>query len=132
MSFTKLKKDELLAVAEEFAVDVEASDNREVIIAKLAEDGVTYEDAVKMKTVESDTVEEVEEAQAAEQAKAKADEPQELLKMERENGTYEIRGYRFTKANPFGLVSESDAEWITDNIPGFRYAKPKEAAEYYG
>jgi len=132
MSFSKLKKDELVAIAVEFGVELESTDNKDTVIAKLAEDGVTYEDAVRMQTVAPEIVEEVKVEVEAEREQVKADEPKELIKMERENGTYEVRGYRFTKASPFALVSESDAEWITDNVEGFRYAKPREAAEFYG
>lgn len=131
MSFNKMKKEELLKVAAEFAVEVDPTAVKDVIIAELAESGVTFEDAVKFEAVEPEVAETIKEEVAVEQAEAKAAEPQEVIKMERENGTYEIRGYRFTKDAPYALVSESDAEWITDNVDGFRYAKPREVAEFY-
>lgn len=54
-----------------------------------------------------------------------------LIRMERENPTYNVRGYKFTYDHPFCLVSEVDAEYLTSNIEGFYYATPKEAAEFY-
>jgi hypothetical protein len=54
------------------------------------------------------------------------------LKMERENGTYEVYGARFTREHPFVLVDEATAELIVENTEGIRYATPKEAQEYYG
>jgi hypothetical protein len=55
-----------------------------------------------------------------------------LLKMNRENGTFTVRGYKFTKQHPYALVKADDAEYIVENIEGFYYASPKEAQEFYG
>lgn len=131
MSFSRLKKDELLKVAESFGVDVDPSVNKDIIIAELTEMGVTFEDATRHNAVEPEVALEIQAEVAVEHAQAKAAERQELIKMERENKTYEVRGYKFTSSAPFALVSELDAEWITDNVEGFRYAKPREAAEFY-
>jgi hypothetical protein len=51
--------------------------------------------------------------------------------MTRQNGTYEVRGHKFTKVHPFLPVSEDDANYILDNIEGFKIATPREAEEYY-
>lgn len=132
MSFETLKKDELLEVAEEFGVEVEASETKAVIIAALAEDGVTWEDAAKFNKSVAEKDVEVKEEKKAEEVAAKEAEEKHLLKMLRANGTYEIRGITFKKEHPFALVAASDAEWIVENIEGFRYATPKEAQEFYG
>lgn len=55
-----------------------------------------------------------------------------LLKMERENPRYEVRGYKFTQKNPFVLVKSSDADFILTHEEGFKQATPKEAKEFYG
>lgn len=128
MSFETLKKEELLEVAEEFGVDVEKTDTKAVIIAAIAEDGVTWEDAAKF----NKSVAEKDVVVKEEKAEAKANGPKDLLKMTRENGTYEIRGISFKKDHPFALVPSEDAEWIVENIEGFRYATPREAQEFYG
>lgn len=54
-----------------------------------------------------------------------------LLKMERENPRYEVRGHKFTRDNPFALVKESDADYILQNVEGFKVASPREAKEFY-
>jgi hypothetical protein len=55
-----------------------------------------------------------------------------LLKMERENPRYEIRGYKFTQKDPFVLVQNDDADFILSNEEGFKMATPREAKEFYG
>jgi hypothetical protein len=129
MSFETMKKEDLLKIADEYGVDTKPTDTKAVIIAALAEDGVNWDDVAKVdKTVAAqDAI--IKEEKAVE----KANGPKQLLKMLRGNSSYEIRGVRFTKEHPFALVPEDDAEFITENDPeGFRYATPKEAAEYYG
>lgn len=129
MSFETLKKEDLLTIADEYGVEVKPSDTKAVIVAALAEDGVNWDDVAKV----DKTVAEQDEVIKEEKAEAKAKGPKQLLKMLRANGSYEIRGIKFTKEHPFALVAEEDAEFIVENDPnGFRYATPKEAAEYYG
>jgi hypothetical protein len=126
MSFDTLKKEDLLKIANDYGVDVKPNDTKAVIIAAFAEDGVNWEDVAKM----DETVAEAD----ASLKKEEEDLPQskQLLRMLRENGTYEIRGYKFTKAHPFALVNEDDAEFIVENdSSGFRYATPKEAKDFY-
>jgi hypothetical protein len=132
MSFETLKKEDLLKIADEFGTDVKPSDTKAVIIAALSEDGVTWEQAAQLDKQVAEKDAELREEKAVADAEAKANEAQALLRMMRENATFEIRGYRFTKTHPFAVVAESDAEWITDNVDGFRYATPREAQEFYG
>jgi hypothetical protein len=132
MSFETLKKEDLLKIAEEFGTDAKPSDTKAVIIAALNEDGVTWEQAAQIDQQVAEKDAELREEKNAADAKAKAEEEQALLRMMRENGTFEVRGYRFTKAHPIGVVAASDAEWIVDNVEGFRYATPREAQEFYG
>lgn len=132
MSFTRLKQEDLYRIAtEEFGVEVDQSAKKDVIIAAMVENGVTWDMAKKFdKTVAAeDVVVQAEKEVLAEELKA--NEPKALLRMMRENASFEVRGYKFTKAHPIGIVSESDAEYITENIDGFRYATPKEAQEFY-
>lgn len=129
MSFETLKKEDLLKIADEYGVDTKPTDTKAVIIAALAEDGVSWEDVAKVDTTVAQLDAEIKEQKAAEKAAG----PKELLRMLRANASYEIRGVKFTKEHPFALVPSEDAEFITENDPeGFRYATPKEAAEYYG
>lgn len=55
-----------------------------------------------------------------------------LLKMNRDNPRYDVRGYKFTREHPFALVDSTNAEFIVENVEGFVYATPKEAREFYG
>lgn len=139
MSFKQLKKDILFQVAEDFAVDLPDRDRDDItkdeIIAALGEDGVTW----RMYQQAFPSVEDQED-------KPDADEPEKdvqpevefsktdkkvLLKMTRANGTFVVRGYKFTKAHPFLPVTENDAVYITENIEGFKIANPREAEEFY-
>jgi len=129
MSFETLKKEDLLKIADDYGVETKPTDTKAVIIAALAEDGVNWEDVAKM----DKTVAEQDAVLKEEAAEKKSNGPKQLLKMLRANGTYEIRGIKFTKEHPFALVPEDDAEYIVESdAQGFRYATPKEAAEYYG
>lgn len=53
-----------------------------------------------------------------------------LIKMERENGTFEVGRYRFTREHPYVLVQESDVSKILKE-GGFRQAYPEELADFY-
>jgi len=132
MSFETLKKDDLLRIAEEFGTEIKPTDTKAVIIAALNEDGVTWEQAAIFDQAVAERDEILKIGKMIAEEDAKAVEPKALLKMNRANGSYEIRGYRFTKAHPYAVVAESDAQWITDNIEGFAYASPREASEFYG
>ncbi|QIN94017.1 hypothetical protein PP459_gp217 [Streptomyces phage Wakanda] len=132
MSFETLKKEDLLKIAEEFGSDVKASDTKAVIIATLNEDGVTWEQAAQLDKQVAEKDAELKAEKKVADAEAKAQEEQALLRMMRENGTFEVRGYKFTKTHPFAVAAASDAEWIVDNVEGFRYATPREAQEFYG
>lgn len=132
MSFETLKKEDLLKIADDFGVDVKPSDTKAVIIAAFDEDGVTWADVAKIDQAVADKDAEIQAEKEEAGYEKVVTGPKQLLRMDRENSTYEIRGYKFTKENPFGIVSETDAEWITDNVEGFRYATPREAQVYYG
>lgn len=133
MSFESLNKDVLLQVAEDFAVDVKKTDNKGVIIAALVEDGVTWD---MYKQAFPDPTEEepkpVPEAAPAEPKPVVREVPKVLVKMERQNPRFEIRGYTFSKQHPFVPVTEEDANYIISHLDGFRIAMPQEAQDFYG
>ena len=54
-----------------------------------------------------------------------------LIRMERENGTYETHGLRFTKDHPYALADEDTAQSVFEREEGFRPATPKELQEFY-
>lgn len=54
------------------------------------------------------------------------------IKMIRHNDTYSIRGYKFTKANPYRLVeSKEDAAYLVREAYGFIEVSKAEIAEFY-
>ena len=133
MSFETVKKDILIQAAEEFGVDITKATTRPLIIAALTEDGVTWE-MYKSAFVDIDDIPSVlEDEPTKEKPVSVPAVPQNtvLLKMTRENGTYEVRGYRFTKANPFLPVTEEAANYILENEHGFRIASPRDAQQFY-
>lgn len=159
MSFTQMKRDALYTLAtENFGVEVSETATKPQIVAALAEMGVDWEMA---KTFDKSAAEVDEEIRAEEEAtvittttmhvetpgspvvqevpvvvveKPVAPTAPEvaLLKMERENQRYDIRGYTFTRENPFVLVNADDADFIISHEDGFKMASPREAKEFYG
>lgn len=136
MSYESLNNDVLRQVAEHFGVEVKKTDNKAKMIAALVEDGVDWEmykeafpdvedlpdaepENVATPVVEKEPVEVIRSA------------PTVLVKMERMNPRFEIRGYKFSKDHPFVPVTEEDANYIISNLDGFRIAMPKEAEDFY-
>lgn len=127
-------KDELLAHAEEFGVEVRAHQTKAAIIAAFQQDGVTVEliKGFTAPVVEADEDEEIVETVEPTPAPVEDDdESLVLVKMIRKNASYEVRGYRFTREHPYGLVSEDNADYLIEEDGGFRMASPKEAREFY-
>lgn len=139
MQFKDLKKPELLEICEEFGVDVAPTMNKAFILTELFENGVTeslYLAAHPELTEEDDDVEEgdddfVEPVVPVLEKTPKKKVNQILILMQRQNPTFEVYGYRFTREHPFALVNEDDVDALIENNEGFRQATPKEAAEYY-
>jgi hypothetical protein len=131
-TFMDLTKQELLDAVDYFSVDgVKPSQSKQAIADALAEDGITIEQYNKF--FGKPEQEDLEGEPLPEQASKTVDLTDAILiKMERRNPTFELRGYVFSSAHPFHLVSEEDANWILENERGFRIASPKEAKEYYG
>lgn len=162
MSFTQMKRDALYALAtDNFGVEVSQTANKQQIIAALAENGVTWEMArtydpqaaavdEELQAEKERTVITTESMAVAKEVSPGQIEVQEvpvvvvekpvaptqpqvvLLKMERENQRYDIRGYKFTRENPYVLVDADDADFIMSHEDGFKMASPREAKEYYG
>lgn len=135
MSFKQLKKDILFQVAEDFAVDLPEGDRDDItkdqIIDALSDDGVTWDMYKKAFPSVDDQEDKPADPAVEPEVDFKAPEKKVLLKMKRANGTFVVRGYKFTKAHPFLPVSEEDANYITENIEGFSVANPREAEEFY-
>lgn len=132
MSFETFKVADLRQLADDYAVDIDPKDSKATILAKLAENGVTWE--YHQNNIGESV--EVEPAPAEEVASFDSpvetdDEQDVLLRMTRANSTFQVRGATFTQKNPYAVVKESDADFIMDTYEGFRIASPKEVREFY-
>jgi hypothetical protein len=131
----QLNKPFLLEVASYFGVVVSEEDSKQMICAALAaaEPPVTWE-MYKQAFPDIPSAEKEDDDPKPEKAGAAKeftgrDEPV-LIKMERGNPRYEIRGYKFTKEHPFLLVQRNDADVILKTF-GFRVATTDEVKGYY-
>lgn len=151
MSFNNMSKVDLIAVAETFGVDINDEDGKGLSQAKLKteilDNGVTWEMWTKHKTLVDEikgadiTEEDTEASALPSSSRVGISDSKEnfrsakinkyILKMDRENGTYEVRGYKFTSEHPYVIVEEADATWILQNQTGFRMATPLEAEQHY-
>ena len=153
MSFKQLPKKELLRTArEDFAVDVDKNDTKAEIAQQLEDAGVTFDQYVDLfpeekKEEKSDDNNVIRRPDAVEEKLTPVRYPQDaskerareraekedlvLIKMDRANLYYEVRGYKFSKAHPFQLVKEEDVDYLTLDLHGFRMATPREVKEYY-
>jgi len=77
--------------------------------------------------------EKVEQPAAVEEAEVEEQEEDNLvlIRMTRHNYSYEVRGYKFTREHPFGLVTEEDADYLVEVEGGFQMATPSEARSFY-
>jgi hypothetical protein len=125
MSFDTMKLAELKKVAEDFGVDVSSAKNKADHIAMLLEEGVTYE------LVSGNRVEMPEPPVFDGSQEMSDDVEKTFIKMERENRSYSIYGYTFTKEDPFVPMPMTLAQKILETENGFRMATSREVKEYY-
>lgn len=143
MSFQTLNKDVLQDVANEFGVEwSHENPTKAQMLKDFEEEGITWDlykkafpDPDDDDVEEEATVEAVEEVNV-EEVKAAAVKAQQrpamvLVKMERTNPTYEVRGYRFTQSHPYLVVKSEDADFLVTSKAGFRMATPSEVEQYY-
>lgn len=130
MSFETLKLAELKQIAEDFAVDIENAGGKKDIIAALAEEGVTWSIYQKAKGIEEEE-KEMNATVVKKETKTVKQEDMVLVKMTRQNYTYEIMGHRFTKEHPFVAMDKDTAQAIFDKEEGFVMATPAEVQEFY-
>lgn len=151
-SFEDLKTAELYRSAvEDFALVVDEADKtkKKVLLAAFVEGGIEWADYVAQhpevapEPLEAPTVDPTASVVVAPPVVNPADvvvastpvfQPAAtyLIKMERDNPLYQTRGYTFTQANPYALMSAADADYVLSKEDGFRQATPSELQEYYG
>lgn len=123
MSLQQLKKEELQKLAHKFEVQIDENTTKPELLTLLQEANITYSTYKKF-FIDSEEV--------TEEESNSFDTKPCLLKMERQNGSFEAFGKRFTKEHPYVVMSEEDAQDIIDSFEGFRLASPGEAKAYYG
>jgi hypothetical protein len=131
MSFTDLKITELRKVADSFAIDAEGLKTKQEIIAVLEEEGISYQMYAKFNGAEKEEIKVPENEKKKREQKIIKTANQILVRMIRDNHSYQTGGYEFTQEHPFVAMSETDAQRIFDTQEGFRIATPREAQEYY-
>ena len=136
MAFKDLPADELKKVAEFFVVDVvsvKEEPTKKELLAALAsgDDPVTWEQYEELYLKVENKPAPVVEDETVTDDDEPVKELSTVLKMERPNGMFSIRGYVFTQEHPYRPVTDEDADWIVTHEHGFRRATTQEVADYY-
>lgn len=123
----KLNKPDLVKLVEKFEIKgLNEESTKSEMINALENEGITYETYKKFFIDEKS-----DSGNDGDLPPAYFESKPVLLKMDRENGTFECYGQTFTREHPYALVSEETAQLIIDEFSGFRLASPTEAKTYY-
>jgi hypothetical protein len=128
MSFKDLKISELRNIADSFGVEVPAKISKNDLVLLLQEEGVSYADYERFAGIEKEEIE--VEGNRKPDLEIK-NQNTILVRMDRENFSYQVGGISFTKEHPFVAMPESYAQEIFDHHTGFRPATPREVQEFY-
>ena len=128
MSFKDLKLSELREIAESFGVDMPDKITKNALILLMQEEGVSYQDYERFSNIEK---EEIETPVNSMPPLVLKNESTMLVKMDRENFSYQVGPVTFTKDHPYMALPEGFAQQIFDQHDGFRPATPREVQEYY-
>lgn len=120
MSFTNMKLEELQKAAHFFEIEITENDTKKEIILKLQESGKTY--AMWKRFTEGDDESKPNDIEFKSTL---------LLKMTRQNPSFEVLGYKFTRSHPFQVMPQEDAQRVMDLYDGFVIATPDEAKSFY-
>lgn len=120
MSFANMKLEDLQKVAHFFELEITETDKKADIINKLQENGKTYSMYKKF----------TEQSAQSEEASVHFSSTI-LLKMSRQNPSFEAFGYRFSRTHPYQVMPQEDAQKIMDTYEGFVIASPDEARSFY-
>jgi hypothetical protein len=131
MSFLELKVSDLRKAADSFGVDTSGAKTKQEIAALLEEEGITYSMFAKFSNAEKEEIEIPEFEKQKREKKIMKTQDAVLVKMDRDNHSYQVMGYTFSQQHPFVAMTESEAQRIFDTQDGFRLATPREAQEYY-
>ncbi len=115
-----MKLEELQKAAHLFEIEITENDTKKEIILKLQESGKTYAMWKRFTEGEEETKPTDIEFKST-----------LLLKMTRQNPSFEVLGYKFTRSHPFQVMSQEDAQKVMDLYEGFTIATPDEAKSFY-
>lgn len=143
-SIEKLRKDELITLANEFGVELNDDATKVEILARLKEDGVDndvaksfFDRTVSEEEVHSDTSspeaeQEAEGKEAEPEPKTSVSEEKIIVLMTRRTGSFSGPGYKFTQNHPFQALERDFAESLISKNKGFRQATETEVKSFYG
>ena len=129
MSFDTLKVKELREIADSFAVEVPPKATKQQLIMILEEEGVDFNTYAKFSGAEKVEVEQGPDPRP--QPIDVTSDDVVLVKMVRNNMSYQIGNYVFSQEHPFVPMPMDHAQKIFDSIQGFVVATPREAQEFY-
>lgn len=121
MSFSQLNKEQLLDACRLFEIDADENAKNQELKALLNADPKANFQTYK-RLLDPDPVEEPENIVYNDMV---------ILKMSRENPSFEAFGFRFTKDNPYIAMSSDQAQLIINSYDGFLIASPDEVKSYY-
>jgi hypothetical protein len=129
MSFDTLKVAELREIADSFAVDLPNKATKQQIILALEEEGVDYNTYANFSGAEKVEIEPGPDPRPQPVDVSNPDVV--LVKMTRNNMSYQIGNYVFSQEHPFVPMPSDHAQRIFDGIQGFVLATPREVQEFY-
>jgi hypothetical protein len=129
MSFDTLKVKELREIADSFGVDLTPKATKQEIILALEEEGVDFNTYARFSGAEKVEAEPTPDPRPQPIDVTSPDVV--LVKMVRDNMSYQIGNYVFSKEHPFVPMPSDHAQRIFDSIQGFVLATPREAQEFY-
>ena len=129
MSFDTLKVKELREIADSFAVEVPPKATKQQLIMILEEEGVDFNTYAKFSGAEQVDIELGPDPRP--QPIDVTSNDVVLVKMVRNNMSYQIGNYVFSHEHPFVPMPSDHAQRIFDSIQGFVLATPREAQEFY-
>lgn len=129
MSFDTMKVQELRDVAESFAVELPTKIAKQKLILLLEEEGITYDTYKRF--FESEKVDPEPDPSPRQQHVDISSPGVVLVKMDRNNMSYQFGNYVFSYEHPFVPMTENEAQVMFDTVEGFRLATPREVQEFY-
>ena len=129
MSFDTLKVKELREIADSFGVELTVKATKQEIIMALEEEGVDFNTYARFSGAEKVEVQPGPDARPQPIDVSNPDVV--LVKMVRDNMSYQVGNYVFSKEHPFVPMPTEHAQRLFDSSNGFILATPREVQEFY-